>query len=169
MRGCIGCDCWHDSFNIKTDYGNLVDMGLDGDFDVIIHGCNCYCQMGAGIAKEIRQKIPFAYIVDCSTRVGDKKKLGTFTDTREDPNNDLIVINAYTQYNYNAKRYGVCADYKAIKKVFEAIKEEFGGQNLKFGIPLIGVGLAGGRWEIISEDISKAMDGEDITLIHFRR
>jgi O-acetyl-ADP-ribose deacetylase (regulator of RNase III) len=169
MRGCVSCKEWHEELNIKTEYGDLIQKGLNGDFDVIIHGCNCFNNMGAGIAKDIKYWIPYAYKVDCQTIKGDKKKLGTFTDTREDPNNDLIVVNAYTQYQFNAKRYGVCVDYNAIKKVFEAIKKEFGNKSLRFGIPLIGAGLAGGRWEIISKDISEAMAGEDITLVYFRR
>jgi O-acetyl-ADP-ribose deacetylase (regulator of RNase III) len=35
--------------------GDLIKFALDARFDVIIHGCNCRCVMGAGIAKIIKQ------------------------------------------------------------------------------------------------------------------
>ena len=33
--------------------GNLVTLALAGEFDVIIHGCNCFNTMGSGVAKDI--------------------------------------------------------------------------------------------------------------------
>lgn len=41
-------------------HGDLIQLALAGQFDVIIHGCNCFCTMGAGIAKAIRQEFPEA-------------------------------------------------------------------------------------------------------------
>ena len=34
--------------------GDLIKLALQKEFDVIIHGCNCQCAMGAGIAKAIK-------------------------------------------------------------------------------------------------------------------
>ena len=36
--------------------GDLIKFAINGKFDVIIHGCNCFCTMGAGIAKTIKEK-----------------------------------------------------------------------------------------------------------------
>lgn len=33
--------------------GNLITLALEGKFDIITHGCNCFCTMGAGIAPQI--------------------------------------------------------------------------------------------------------------------
>ena len=33
--------------------GNLITLAMNGEFDVISHGCNCFCQMGAGIAPQM--------------------------------------------------------------------------------------------------------------------
>ena len=41
---------------MKTVKGDLIHLALAGEFDVIVHGCNCYCTMGVGIAKTIKQK-----------------------------------------------------------------------------------------------------------------
>jgi O-acetyl-ADP-ribose deacetylase (regulator of RNase III) len=41
---------------MKTVTGDLLALALCGEFDVIVQGCNCFCQMGAGIALSITQK-----------------------------------------------------------------------------------------------------------------
>ncbi|UQJ95180.1 hypothetical protein IANJMKHF_00274 [Klebsiella phage CPRSA] len=51
---------------IKEVKGNAVNMYLNGEGH-LIHGCNCYCNMGAGIAREIRDRIPGAFQVDANT------------------------------------------------------------------------------------------------------
>ena len=39
---------------MKTTNGNLITKAIKGDFDVIVHGCNCFHNMGGGIAKQVR-------------------------------------------------------------------------------------------------------------------
>ena len=42
---------------METNYqeieGDLIRLAKQGTFDVITHGCNCFCQMGAGIAPQM--------------------------------------------------------------------------------------------------------------------
>ena len=64
---------------LKHTKGNLLDLAEAGDFDIIVQGCNCFCAMGSGIAKEIRNRYPEAWQVDYDTEMGDMFKLGTFT------------------------------------------------------------------------------------------
>lgn len=40
---------------MKVVRGDLLQLALDGAFDVIVHGANCQCVMGAGIARTIRE------------------------------------------------------------------------------------------------------------------
>jgi len=35
--------------------GNLITLALEGMFDVIAHGCNCQCKMGAGLAPQMAE------------------------------------------------------------------------------------------------------------------
>lgn len=37
-------------YQMKTIKGDLIQLALANEFDVIIHGCNCFCTMGKGIA-----------------------------------------------------------------------------------------------------------------------
>jgi len=147
---------------MKIVKGNLLDMALNGDFDVIVHGCNCFCNFGAGIALQIAERFPEAYERDKVTKIGDKTKLGTITHCRIVRNGKLFrIVNAYTQYGTNASV--IQCDYNALQNAFELIAILFDGERI--GYPKIGAGLAGGDWNIISEIIDKALEGQDHTLV----
>jgi len=153
---------------MKTINGDLVQLALAGEFDVIIHGCNCLCTMGSGIAKTIREYFPKAYEIDQETIKGDKNKLGKYSCIKIERNDlkYLHIVNAYTQYKY-ANRNIQNADYDAIRSVMKKIKEDFTG--LRIGYPKIGAGLAGGDWNIISKIIDEELDGENHTLVIFNK
>ena len=55
---------------MKIVAGDLLQLALDDHFDVIIHGCNCFCTMGAGIAASIRLEFPEALSADADTKKG---------------------------------------------------------------------------------------------------
>ena len=57
--------------------GNLIKLATCGRFDIIIHGCNCFCNMNAGFAKSIKFNFPEAYLADAQTIKGKKKTLET--------------------------------------------------------------------------------------------
>lgn len=149
---------------MKEVEGNLLDLALRGQFDAIVHGCNCFCNMGAGIALQIMQRFPEAYVADKATEVGDKTKLGTYTKafiTRG--NASFVIINAYTQYGCGTDIPRV--NYEALDECFMRIYQEYGG--LRIGYPLIGAGLAGGDWNIIAPIIDKRLSDCDHTLVRF--
>ncbi|MDH5778814.1 MAG: macro domain-containing protein [Gammaproteobacteria bacterium] len=149
---------------MKVVKGDLIKMAKNGDFDVIIHGCNCFCEMGAGIAKSIKENFPEAYNADLSTEKGTKEKLGTYSSATISINGKILtVVNAYTQHHWRGT--AVKANYEAIKKVMNQVKNDFSGSRI--GYPKIGAGLAGGDWEIISQIINSALSGEDHTLVEY--
>ena len=149
---------------MNTITGDLLRLAFDGRFDVIVHGCNCQCTMGKGIAASIKQHFPEAYAADLATPRGDRAKLGTFSAAEiHRPPAHFTVVNAYTQFHYRGA--GVRADYDAIRTAFAAIKRQFTGRRI--GYPRIGAGLAGGDWSIISKIIDDELAGEDHTLVEF--
>ena len=149
---------------MKIVNGDLIKLAMEGAFDVIVHGCNCFCTMGAGIARSIRTQFPEAFQADLDTEEGDRAKLGDFSQATVVQNGHAItVINAYTQFHYSGR--GVLADYDAIRSVFRKLKVRFSGK--RFGFPLIGAGLAGGDWQVISEIIEQELQGEDFTLVKY--
>ena len=61
---------------MKYIIGDLIKMAESGQFDVIVHGCNCFCTMGGGIAAAIANNFPHAYEEDCNIHKSD-----TFVNT----------------------------------------------------------------------------------------
>jgi len=149
---------------MKVLKGDLIQFALAGRFDVIIHGCNCFCTMGAGIAKLIRDIFPEAYQADLATPKGDREKLGTYSLARvQREGHKLTIVNGYTQYDFSG--HGKLADYKAIQNLFSRVKKDFFNQRI--GYPKIGAGLAKGDWEVISDIINQELSGEDHFLVEF--
>lgn len=149
---------------MKTIQGDLIKLAKEGHFDLIVHGCNCFGTMGAGIARQIKEQFPKAYQADRSTPIGDQSKLGEISWAKEKTTSgELIIINGYTQFDY--KGSGQKVDYEAIRSVFQKIKEQFSG--LRIGYPAIGAGLGGGDWRIIAQIIEEELEGEDHTFVEF--
>ena len=144
---------------MKVKHGDILELARQGLFDVVVQGCNCFCTMDLGVARQIKQEYPEAYDIDCTTKKGDPDKLGNFTYVETTDN--FIIVNAYTQFYYGTDKVYVQYDYLGF--AFEKIKEKFKG--FKIAYPKIGAGLAGGDWERISKIINEKLKGEDHTLV----
>ena len=133
--------------------GNLLDLAEGGDFDVIVQGCNCFCTMGSGIAREIHERFPTAYMADLSTEQGDYNKLGNFTVAPSSlgagvQKNVFLIVNAYTQYGFNGSGvngqvFNDVFEYDAFKLILQKLAYQY--PTSRFGFPAIGMGLAGGN------------------------
>jgi len=149
---------------MKTVSGDLLQLALTGEFDVIIHGCNCFCSMGKGIAKAVKSTFPEAYEADRGTEKGDRAKLGSISHaTVARGEHTITVVNGYTQFHW--KGPDGQADYDAIRGVMQLVKQQFAGQRI--GYPKIGAGLAGGDWRVIAAIITQELEGEDHTVVQF--
>ena len=147
---------------MKTVEGDLIALAKDARFDVIVHGCNCFCTMEAGIARIIAREFPAALQADRATQVGDRGKLGSIsTGHAMFPGHRVTVVNAYTQFGYEPG--GQLVDYDALSSCFDLIARDFG--HMRIGYPMIGAGLAGGDWTQIAPRIDRALDGCDHSLV----
>lgn len=149
---------------MKYVEGNLIDMALNGDFDVIVHGCNIFHTFGSGIAAEIKNRIPDAYEADKMTKYADRSKLGDCSITIQ-PNNvgsAFMLINLYTQGSFG--KAGVHVVYEALEDGFKRFKQADSLSPQRVGIPMIGAGLGGGDWERISSFID-SLEFSDLTCV----
>lgn len=153
--------------------GNLLYMADNGDFDIIIQGCNCFNAMGAGLAPQIAKRYPLAEAVDSDTRKGSISKLGNWTmaySTNDNPNQkEFRIINAYTQYVTSQQGEDVF-EYAAFELILRKLAHEFG--KSRFGLPYIGMGLAGGdkrRIMAMIENFAQTVSakGGSVTLVEF--
>lgn len=129
---------------------------------VVIHGCNCFNTMGAGLAKVIAKQWPEADAIDKTTKKGDKSKLGNYSFANVDGR--LVIVNLYTQYHYGA---GLQLSYDALEAGLIMVVHQ---SNELYHSPIylipkyIGCGYAGGDYNIVKDIVSRVMDGEDYYL-----
>ena len=160
-------------------------MAEAGEFDLVVQGCNCWNTMGGGIAREIRERYPYAAQIDNETKRGDYMKLGTWTESEAGDYFDTVtysrnnkfrfgdpkrftIINAYTQYNMSTGED--VFEYSAFALILQKLEHAYGDK--KIGLPYIGMGLAGGKKEVIIPMIeyfatSVAKKGGSVTLVEF--
>lgn len=134
--------------------GNL----LEAEEDAIAHCCNCWNTMGSGIAPKIKAKWPEVYAADCATARGNPKKLGSFSKAVV-KDGTLTVYNLYGQYGYSKRELGIRdLNYNAIFNALDAMADDViaeGGKTV--GLPLIGCGLAGGKWSVVEAMIEETL------------
>ena len=153
---------------LKTTKGDLLAMGKANEFDIIMHGCNCFNAMGGGIAYQIQDQFPDAKLADDETVRGDAGKLGTYTIGMH---GRLVILNAYTQYSMSREGEDVF-EYIAFERVLNKIAHRFG--KWRIGMPLIGMGLAGGdanRIIPMIETFAKKINaqGGSVTLVEWEK
>lgn len=145
--------------------GNLIELTDLGMFDVIAHGCNAFCKMGAGIALSLRKRWPVIYEVDCQTPRGYEGKLGTIgVASVVTQSGFATVVNCYTQYKYGTDKQHV--EYGAVRSCMQKIAARFKGKRI--GLPKIGCNLAGGKWSIVKNIIIEELVDCDVTIVHYK-
>ena len=152
---------------IRTQ-GDLVQMGLNKEFDIILQGCNCFNVMGSGIARTIRDRCPDAWLADQDTLAGDRNKLGRYSIGMH---GRLVILNTYTQYLTASYPGEDVFEYAAFGQALDRISSRFG--EWRIGLPYIGMGLAGGDAERIVPMIERfaaqvTEKGGSATLVEFK-
>jgi O-acetyl-ADP-ribose deacetylase (regulator of RNase III) len=140
---------------IQVRHGDMLQLKRG----ILVHGCNARGAMGAGIAAAIKKRFPAAYKVYRSEyeRVG--LTLGTITFAEVEP--ELVIVNAVTQDDWRRPDpTTILADYDAIEAAFIQVRTLAEDRRLSVHFPLIGCGLAGGKWEDVSPRIERALGDE---------
>ena len=129
---------------IEYKNGNLLDV-KEG---VIIHGCNSKGVMGSGVALGIKRKYPECYNDYKHYCSNEPVALGLISWYKH--NDFLWIANAITQETYGRdsnKRY---VNYAAICSAFRQAINFCISQGVSLNFPMIGAGLGGGDWVVIS-------------------
>lgn len=135
---------------MKIRYGNILDVGRG----VICHGCNTLGVMGAGLAAQIKDKYHDNVYIPYSKRCIDSGHHLIGTNFVTLATSELLIVNMFTQ-NRVGDPYR-STSYDAVDTCFRDLakmcRNSIYEQN-DVHIPLIGSGLGGGQWSIISEII----------------
>ena len=150
--------------------GDLIKLAKEGTFDVITHGCNCMCNMGAGIAPQMAKAFGVdQYDLESFTRKGDINKLGQIDWCVEREGPIPFVVNSYTQFNYGRNHTDGDAkpiDYEALTMCMRKINYKFKGKHI--GLPKIGAGLAGGDWNRIKKIIQTELKDMKVSVVIYK-
>lgn len=150
---------------MKTVQGDLLDLFSKGNFTVILHGCNCFHLMGAGIARQIAEAYPEAYQADSKTPKGISSKLGTIGIACVGTGPKYIV-NCYTQFHPGKEHPQ--ALYQNIRSCLQRVYLNFRDlDNCKIGYPKIGAGIAGGDWGTIKDIFDEELKELDHTFVEY--
>lgn len=156
----------------KEIIGDLIELANSGEFDVIGHGCNCFCAMSRGIAPQMGAAFGcHLFPMEDKSTAGDINKLGQIdwkvlnltggTNEFDFFEFDLTVVNIYSQYTPNAQIKPL--DYEALTLGLRKMNHIFRGKRI--GLPKIGAGLAGGDWGRIKEIIQTELKDCDVTVV----
>lgn len=129
---------------IDYRYGNILHTNVK----YIGHCVNAQGRMASGVAKAIREKYPKAYTDYMAFYEEGKVKLGKVLLSTNTPHNILHIV-GQNHYGYDGKQY---VDYLALRKAFKQINKLL---SEPVAFPLIGCGLAGGDWRIVSAIIEE--------------
>lgn len=156
--------------NYKEVEGDLLELEQKGFFDVIAHGCNCFCKQKSGIAKAISEEYhTHLYNLERERHIGDINKLGQIEFIQHRFKHTLVV-NCYTQYRYGKNHSDgdeKPIDYEALQLCLRKLNHVFKGKRI--GLPKIGCGLAGGNWSIVKKLIKAELSDCDVTVVIFKK
>ena len=162
--------------------GDIIQLALEGRFEVIGHGVNCFCIMKAGIAPQMAKVFGCdKYTLEVEQYKGDINKLGqiqwqgfSLKDNIATATSrfkaDLFVVNCYTQFMYGINHTdGISKplDYEALTLCMRKINHIFKGKHI--GLPKIGCGLAGGDWNGVKEIIKNELKDCKITIVNYKK
>jgi O-acetyl-ADP-ribose deacetylase (regulator of RNase III) len=171
----------------KEISGDLVELAKQGMFDVVAHGCNCFCTMGAGIAPLMDKAFSAGqFPMERPTEKGNLKKLGnidvgstyihpdgrsiSYTHHRLDHRRlqegfkHVEIVNCYTQYDFGVHKKPL--SYAALELCLHKMNYEFKGKHI--GLPQIGCGLAGGNWERVKKIIQETLTLCNVTVVIYK-
>ncbi len=148
--------------------GNLLAMAQAGEFDVIIHGCNCQANMGGGIAAQIAELYPEAQAADEEIFMDyEDSPIQLLGNVSIAPTDDgFHIVNGYTQLMGGAGTFS----YAALELVLMKVAALY--PNKRIGIPYIGCGIAGGDQNKIVDmfelfAVKAWKNGTTVTLVEF--
>jgi O-acetyl-ADP-ribose deacetylase (regulator of RNase III) len=112
------------------------------DLDAIAHGVNCKGVMGAGIAKEVRERYPWSftdYRTMCETRILHPGGV-RWSSCEPEPKVDVVHLATQERPGPDAKLRWVAGSVGEMLDIAEIFRTN------RIGMPRIGCGIGGLEW-----------------------
>ena len=159
----------------KGDWVQLALEAIDNEAPLWFgHGCNCRKTMGAGVAEQVRKRIPELYEADQMTNTNWLGNWSFWMPRGRD--HSMMLFNLYTQ-----KDLGADARLKSIFDVFTRLNDLYLTLKLAMNkgfpysipteivIPMIGSGIGGLKWEDVAKAIDEATPDLPVRVIEWER
>lgn len=149
--------------------GNLLDAL--SPTNAIAHGCNCKGVWGSGVAKQMYERYPDAFLEYkkwCHTALTPGEILGYvhMFDTGHG-----TIYNMFTQETFGRDPETRYVSYDALDMAFASVQENCRLKGLTLNIPdLIGAGLGGGNRKVITSIIEaqEKFFGQEVVVWTYR-
>jgi O-acetyl-ADP-ribose deacetylase (regulator of RNase III) len=123
---------------------------IEAQDPIIGHGCNSQGEMGAGVAKLVKERWPKVFTTYQYACVSGGLNLGDVVWGWRNADETKLIGNVITQraFGKRGQRY---VSYDALEKGLRmlATRSKIDFNDAPVGIPLIGAGHGGGAWRII--------------------
>lgn len=151
--------------NITYLKGDLIAEAHKGEFDVIAHGCHCFCSMAEGLARQMRETFNAHLLsLESPSHKGDINKLGQIEwASRPTASGEVVIVNCYTQYIFHPTSKPF--DYDAFTVCLKKMNHVFKGKHI--GFPKIGTHKAGGDWDVISYLIERELTDCTVSVVEY--
>lgn len=130
---------------------------------IMVHGCNSHGVMGSGFAASVKKLYPGAFKAYRAAFEARGLTVGEVIDFAA-PNGtdrpDLVISNAITQKDFGRDPDIIYLDYPGLERCFEHVAMTSKALDLPVHFPLIGCGLANGKWPKVSEIIERVLGPE---------
>ena len=137
---------------------------LETSCDIIAHQTNCVGVMGAGVARQIRDKLLSSVEYESYRKLCSERRsslLGTVQCLSA--KNGKLIFNLFGENVPTGQ--GLDTDYVALKRAMMELKTYAEAFDMSIAMPgLIGCGLAGGDWGIVYEMINDVFGDSSVTV-----
>lgn len=143
--------------------GNLFDSKAD----VLCHQVNLFGVMGGGIAAEVKERFPNAYLRykdHCSEYNFSKALLGSSLIVPTNEKREQYIANCFSQDDFS--KSDCATDYVKMEECFIYVlnwMKQNGMKSVAFPYK-IGCGIAGGDWRIVEPIIEKVFKDSGVTV-----
>lgn len=150
--------------------GDLIELTRQRNFEVIVHGVNCFNSQTGGLAPQMVKAFQTdKFKLENVKYQGDKRKLGHIDWVREYIDGHslfkVFVVNAYTQYHpgpdFRLESFKSCLEH--LSKLITT-SPYLSGRKIPIGFPQIGCGIGGGNWEEVKYELQSFASKHNVTL-----
>lgn len=147
---------------IEFKRGNL----FDSDAQIICHQCNCQGVMGAGVAKQVKDRYPAVFASYYDDYKKGRLRVGYVNFAPTGNESGQIIANLCGQDRYG--RSGVFTDYDGLKSCFSAVREFAVSKYVikpKIALPYkMGSDRGGGDWDTVLSIIEDKLSDFDVEI-----